>query len=99
MGLFLHESSQGTCQNFLVNSSFLGSAWVTSSRSGKVEQLGIAVSGGVDSMALCTLLRQHIDLEGWPESSLAYTIDHRVRPESAEEAVKVAQWVEKLGTP
>jgi hypothetical protein len=50
-------------------------------------------------MALCTLLRQHINQEGWPEFAMAYTIDHRVRPESSQEAVTVGQWVSQLGIP
>jgi tRNA(Ile)-lysidine synthase len=57
----------------------------------------VAVSGGVDSMALCTLLAKHREAEGWPKTVFAYTIDHGVRPGSSEEARKVGEWVTQLG--
>jgi tRNA(Ile)-lysidine synthase len=59
---------------------------------------GVAVSGGMDSMAMCTLLKYHREAEGWPENIFAYTIDHGVRPESAEEAAGVAKLVTDMGT-
>lgn len=58
---------------------------------------GVAVSGGVDSMALCTLLGLHRDREGWPKDVFAYTVDHKVRPESQQEARLVREWVTKMG--
>jgi tRNA(Ile)-lysidine synthase len=59
---------------------------------------GVSVSGGVDSMALCTLLQKHREREGWPTNLFAYTVDHKVRAESADEARKVANWVKSMGT-
>ena len=58
---------------------------------------GVAVSGGMDSMAMCTLLKHHREAEGWPQKIFAYTIDHGVRPESAEEAASVAKFVTDMG--
>jgi tRNA(Ile)-lysidine synthetase-like protein len=59
---------------------------------------GVSVSGGMDSMALCTLLQKHREREGWPTNLFAYTVDHKVRAESADEAKKVADWVKSMGT-
>ena len=58
---------------------------------------GVAVSGGVDSMALCTLLRQHRETKGWPKKVYAYTVDHGVRPESSTEANEVKKLVTAMG--
>lgn len=58
---------------------------------------GMSVSGGVDSMALCVLMRKHVELEGWPEYMVAYTLDHGVRAESAEEAQQVGEWIKCMG--
>ena len=58
---------------------------------------GVAVSGGMDSMAMCTLLKYHREAQGWPWKIFAYTIDHGVRPESAEEAAGVAKLVADMG--
>jgi tRNA(Ile)-lysidine synthase len=57
--------------------------------------MGVAVSGGGDSMAMLHLLREfskihHIELH-------AVTVDHQLRPEAAEEARRVAQHCAKLG--
>jgi len=48
-------------------------------------------------MALCTLLKLHREREGWPESIFAYTIDHKVRPESHQEATMVGNWIRTMG--
>lgn len=48
-------------------------------------------------MALCTLLVKHRQIEGWPKSVFAYTIDHGVRPESSEEAKTVGELVTSMG--
>ena len=60
---------------------------------------GIAVSGGADSMALaylCKQLERSSDLSG-ATSVTAFVVDHRARPESAEEAQKVAGWLRDMG--
>ncbi|EIZ80733.1 tRNA(Ile)-lysidine synthetase-like protein [Novosphingobium sp. Rr 2-17] len=57
-------------------------------------KLGIAVSGGPDSVAL--LLLAATALPGRVEAA---TVDHGLRPESAQEAVDVAQLCDRLGVP
>ncbi len=64
-------------------------------------QLGVAVSGGADSVALMVLLSQW---RTWMESRgkavpkiVALTVDHGLRPEAAEEAAQVANWAKALG--
>ena len=55
-------------------------------------RLGVAVSGGSDSLALLHLLAD------WGRSDLAaVTVDHRLRPTSASEALHVAKLCERLG--
>lgn len=58
-------------------------------------QIGVAVSGGADSLALTYLLKD------WCESKnitlFAATVDHGLRLESQEEAQKVHKWVTSLG--
>lgn len=64
--------------------------------------VGIAVSGGVDSMALATLLARHYSLQsrGSNDSTTtklhAFIVDHKLRDNSTEEANCVAQQVQKL---
>ena len=58
------------------------------------DRLLIAVSGGPDSLALLLLAQQV--LQG---QLVAATVDHQLRPESADEAEYVAQICEKLGIP
>ncbi|HTS91510.1 MAG TPA: tRNA lysidine(34) synthetase TilS [Stellaceae bacterium] len=57
--------------------------------------LAVAVSGGADSMALALLA------ERWARSrggrSVALTVDHRLRPESAAEAGRVGRWLRARG--
>ena len=57
-------------------------------------RLGVAVSGGSDSLALLHLLRE---AELAPLS--AVTLDHGLRPEAAVEALQVARICEDLGVP
>lgn len=55
--------------------------------------LGIAVSGGVDSLALLLLARAT-----FPDARIeAATVDHGLRPESADEAAMVAQLCARIG--
>jgi tRNA(Ile)-lysidine synthase len=58
------------------------------------DKLGLAVSGGPDSLAL--LLLAHAALPGRIEAA---TVDHRLRAGSAAEATMVAQVCERLGLP
>lgn len=53
--------------------------------------LAVAVSGGADSMAL-TLLA-HAWCKAHDGSITALTVDHRLRPESSEEAAQVGAWL------
>ena len=44
--------------------------------------VGLAVSGGADSLALMLLAAELAD----PPHVIVYTVDHRLRPEAADEA-------------
>lgn len=59
------------------------------------ERIGVAVSGGSDSMALLHLVVRACRLQG--ASVHAVTVDHRLRPEAAEEARFVARVCGTLG--
>jgi tRNA(Ile)-lysidine synthase len=59
--------------------------------------VAVAVSGGPDSMAL-TLLADRWARERGGEA-WALTVDHRLRPESAAEAVAVGSWLRARGIP
>ncbi|KAJ2705536.1 hypothetical protein FB645_002325 [Coemansia sp. IMI 203386] len=59
----------------------------------KDQRLLLAVSGGVDSMALSYLVSQI----GCARNCIAITVDHGFRPESAHEADQVAEYMQKLG--
>ena len=56
----------------------------------------VAVSGGPDSVALLALLAEWGRASGRPKVHAA-TVDHGLRPESAEEAVAVASLCDRLG--
>ena len=60
----------------------------------EVRRLGVAVSGGGDSLALLYLLKDH----GGPELAAA-TVDHGLRTEAAAEAAEVARHCAGLGIP
>jgi len=64
---------------------------------GPPKGLGVAVSGGGDSMALLHLLARW-RVEGGPEIA-AVTVDHRIRPEGAAEAAFVAGVCAALSVP
>lgn len=57
-------------------------------------QLGLAVSGGPDSLALLLLAHR-----AWPDRIAAATVDHQLRPESRAEADMVARLCESLSVP
>ncbi|RPA98660.1 PP-loop [Choiromyces venosus 120613-1] len=55
-------------------------------------QLGIALSGGVDSMALSYLTSRLFSLHNKPPSVIhAFIVDHKARPESSAEALSIAK--------
>ncbi len=70
----------------LINAHFLGNL---------PERLGVAVSGGSDSLALLVLLHE-MRGAGGPEL-FAVTVDHGLRAESAAEAAEVARICAELG--
>ena len=60
----------------------------------RLDRLGVAVSGGSDSLALLYLLHE------WGQAELfAVTVNHRLRPEAASEALHVAHLCDRLGVP
>ena len=61
---------------------------------GGPERLGVAVSGGPDSLALLLLARA-----AFPGDVAAATVDHKLRPESAAEAAFVGTVCAGLGVP
>lgn len=56
--------------------------------------LALAVSGGPDSMAMLALAHA-----AFPSGIAAATVDHRLRPDSADEAKLVADWCRTAGIP
>lgn len=67
---------------------------ITGSSPGADRRLGVAVSGGGDSLALLLLAAA-----AWPGAVRAATVDHRLRPEAADEAAFVHGLCERLGVP
>jgi len=65
-------------------------------KSGK-GRLGLAISGGVDSMALASLCSRSRLSQTSPEAITAFIVDHDLRPGSATEAELVARRVRELG--
>lgn len=63
---------------------------------GGCEKLGLAVSGGPDSLALMLMAAQWAHAPGRPELYV-YTVDHGLRPEAAAEAAMVVREAEALG--
>ncbi len=60
-------------------------------------QVGVAVSGGSDSLAMLHLMARAAPHAGW--SLRAVTVDHRLRPEAADEAAFVGRVCAGLGVP
>lgn len=61
---------------------------------GAADRIGVAVSGGPDSLALLLLTQA-----AYPGRVWAATVDHRLRPESADEAGFVADVAVRIGVP
>jgi tRNA(Ile)-lysidine synthase len=61
------------------------------------DAVALGVSGGPDSLALLYLFNDWRVRAEWPGSALVLTVDHRLRPESADEAKDVAAHCAKLG--
>lgn len=59
--------------------------------------MGVAVSGGSDSMAMLHLMARVAPHAGW--SLRAVTVDHGLRPEAADEAAFVGHHCERLAVP
>ncbi|KAI4737697.1 hypothetical protein E4T50_11805 [Aureobasidium sp. EXF-12298] len=57
--------------------------------------VGLAISGGVDSMALAILCKRVCRFKIPPIT--AFIVDHRLRPESTDEAQSVAKYLGQLG--
>jgi len=57
--------------------------------------LAVAVSGGADSMALLLLTHRWVQERGG--QLVALTVDHGLRPESKQEALRVQEWVQGRG--
>lgn len=60
-------------------------------------RMSVAVSGGSDSLAMLHLMARAAPHAGW--SLRAVTVDHRLRPEAAEEAALVGRVCAGLGVP
>jgi len=58
-------------------------------------RLAVAVSGGADSMALTLLAHEWARAAGGMITAL--TVDHRLRPQSAAEAIQVGRWLAARG--
>lgn len=67
---------------------------LTGGEIGPRQRIGIAVSGGADSMALVDCAEFL-----WPGQVKAATVDHGLRPEAAEEADMVRAFAERIGVP
>lgn len=63
----------------------------------KARGLGLAVSGGADSLALMHLAKAWRDKTAPGLKLVVLTVDHALRPESAEEARRVAAWADAAG--
>ena len=60
-------------------------------------RLGLAVSGGADSLALMLLAARYATTPQARQRFFVYSVDHGLRPEAAEEVAFVCREAEKLG--
>jgi hypothetical protein len=56
--------------------------------------IGLAVSGGVDSMALAVMCREYLPRNG--TELQAFIVDHGLRPTSSEDAAKTKQMLNSI---
>src|SRR5690606_14688353 len=61
------------------------------------DRLGLAVSGGADSMALMLLAHRFALGRGEMQRFVVYSVDHKLRPEAAAEAAFVKSAAERMG--
>lgn len=61
--------------------------------------IGVAVSGGADSLALMLLVARWRDAEPEAPQAMVYSVDHGLRPEAADEVAMVLREAAKLGLP
>jgi len=61
------------------------------------DAVALAVSGGSDSVALMTLVAEWAKAHSAPPRLAVLTVDHGLRPESAEEARRVVAWAKAQG--
>ncbi len=64
---------------------------------GPSPHMGVAVSGGPDSMALVKALKEWVGARAGQLTCLHF--DHRLRPSSSEEALRVQAWMHQWGVP
>jgi tRNA(Ile)-lysidine synthase len=60
-------------------------------------RVGLAVSGGPDSLALLLLAAEFAGRHGTHDRFVVYSVDHQLRPEAAGEVAYVAEAARKLG--
>lgn len=60
---------------------------------GKISDIAVAISGGPDSMALTVLLSGWAAKQNPAVKIHALTVDHRLRPESGDEAKAITEWL------
>lgn len=61
----------------------------------KAQKIAVGVSGGADSLALVLQLKEQLSVFGY--EIVALTVNHNLRPNSAQEAEYVAQLMQKYG--
>lgn len=59
--------------------------------------VGLAVSGGPDSLALMVLVKRWADMLATPPKIVVYSLDHGLRPEAGDEVVMVGREASQLG--
>lgn len=63
------------------------------------KRLGLAVSGGPDSLALMLLAAEYAETTGSHERFVVYSVDHGLRAEAADEVAFVVDTATRLGLP